>query len=92
MRKTQVHKTFKVTIYSITAICIVYMLLAVPATIIYGSSPDGIMPNVISNMPSASIWATFINVLMALSCMCSLPVLLSSTTELLEATCKSRIG
>lgn len=97
MRKSQVHKTFKVTIQSLFIICAVYLLCSIPATLLYGSLKDAngvslLQSNIISNLPSSSPWAVFINILMGLSCLCSMPVLLSSTTELLEKNCRPFIA
>ena len=86
-------ETFKVTIQSLFIICAVYLLFSIPATLLYGSlkDPNGaslLQSNIIANLPSSSPWAVFINILMGLSCLCSMPVLLSSTTELLEKNCR----
>ena len=78
---------------SIFAVCLVYLALAIPSTIVYSSVRDAdgnfmSQSNIVSNMPSNTVWAVMINVLMWLSCMCSEPVLLSSTNELLEKNCR----
>lgn len=95
MVKAQLPKTFGVTVKSIFAVCIVYLVFSIPSTVVYASVRDAegnftIKSNIVSNLPSSSGWAVLINLLMWLSCMCSEPVLLSSTNELLEKNCGGR--
>lgn len=95
--KAQLPKTFGVTVKSIFAVCIVYLVFSIPSTVVYASVRDAegnftIKSNIVSNLPSSSGWAVLINLLMWLSCMCSEPVLLSSTNELLEKNCGGRGG
>ena len=68
------------------------MLFSLPATVIYGSVKDelgniNIASNLVNSLPNNSVWGVCINLLMWASCICSLPVLLSSTSELLEKNC-----
>ena len=95
--KAQLPKTFGVTVKSIFAVCIVYLVFSIPSTVVYASVRDAegnftIKSNIVSNLPSSSGWAVLINLLMWLSCRCSEPVLLSSTNELLEKNCGGRGG
>lgn len=90
---TQQSKTFKTTIQSIFAVFAVYMLFAIPATVIYGSirNEQGevmIASNLVNSLPDNSVWGVLINVLMWISCVCSVPVLLPSTSEVLEKNCR----
>lgn len=85
-------KTFSITVKSILGVCTVYMLFSLPATVIYGSVKDefgniNIASNLVNSLPNNSVWGVCINLLMWASCICSLPVLLSSTSELLEKNC-----
>lgn len=76
---------------SILGVCAVYMIFAVPTTIAFSSGGDAsnnwnIADNIVSNLGNGG-WGVFIKVLMWVSCVCSQPVLLSSTSELLEKNC-----
>lgn len=89
---TQQSKTFKTTVGSIFSVFAVYMLFAIPATVIYGSvrNEQGevmIASNLVNSLPDNSVWGVLINVLMWISCVCSVPVLLPSTSEVLEKNC-----
>ena len=69
------------------------MLFAMPATVIYGSVRDEqgevmIASNLVNSLPDNSVWGVLINVLMWTSCVCSVPVLLPSTSEVLEKNCR----
>ena len=79
------------TMKSILGVCTVYMLFSVPTTIVFSSGGDAsnnwnIGDNIVSNLGNGG-WGVFIKVLMWASCVCSQPVLLSSTSELLEKNC-----
>ena len=95
VRKSQRSKTFLVTAKSIFAVCTVYLIFAIPSTLIYASVKDEagnyiIQSNLVNNMPMKSFWGVLIKLLMWLSCICSEPVLLSSTSELLEKNCEGK--
>lgn len=90
--RAQQPRTLATTKKSIFAVCLVYLLFSVPATVVYGSVRDAdgnlsIPANLVKALPPASLCGAGIYLLMWLSCVCSMPVLLASTAEVVEKNC-----
>ncbi|KAK8819844.1 hypothetical protein WA538_001949 [Blastocystis sp. DL] len=92
VERAQQPRTLATTKKSIFAVCLVYLLFSVSATVIYGSVRDAdgnlaIPANLVKALPPSSVCGAGIYALMWLSCVCSMPVLLASTAEVLEKNC-----
>ena len=90
--RAQQPRTLATTKKSIFAVCLVYLLFSIPATVIYGSVRDAdgnlaIPANLVKALPPSSLCGAGIYALMWLSCVCSMPVLLASTAEVVEKNC-----
>ena len=90
--RAQQPRTLATTKKSIFAVCLVYLLFSVPAAVIYGSVRDAdgnvsIPANLVKALPPTSLCGAGIYLLMWLSCVCSMPVLLASTAEVVEKNC-----
>ena len=88
MNKKYKPKTYKVTVYSILTVCVGYLVLSSIATIYFGGDPRGIQQIIVQNLPKEKPISTVIYLLVAVSCLLTMPVLIAGVAEMLEKNCR----
>lgn len=71
----------------VVGICFAYLSLASLAAVFFSADPRGVQQIIVQNLPASSWAAALIYVLVAASCLCTMPVFISTTAELLESGC-----
>ena len=87
MKSSVQAKTFKLTVYTIYGLAIVYVLLSSIATVHFSNDPRGIQQIIVQNLPKENPLSTVIYLLVAVSCLLTMPVLIAGIAELLEKNC-----
>lgn len=87
MRHDEQPRTYGVTKQCVAGICFAYLSLASLAAVFFSGDPRGVQQMIVQNLPAASWASAAIYVLVAASCLCTMPVFIATTAELLESGC-----
>lgn len=87
MNRKEQPKTYKLTVYAIYGVCVGYLMLSAIAAIYFSSDPRGVQQIIVQNLPKENPISTVIYLLVAVSCLLTMPVIIASIAELLEKNC-----
>lgn len=74
----------KAVAYSLLFVWTVYVIIGDGAALLYYHSPQGIMGNILMNLPEKSIVASFVRFSMACVCLLTFPLTLMPPTQIIE--------
>ena len=87
VRHDEQPKTFRVTTRCVAVVCFAYLFLGSLCAAYFSADPRGVQQMVVQNLPAASWASATIFVLVAASCLCTMPVFVATAAELLESGC-----